>query len=868
MLALLFIASLRPSIAQLQEPLSKSYQGEPLVQVLSDLESELKVQFFYKQEWLDGKTVTRKFAGESFSEVLKEIFYKTGLSYEIINDRLIILINEAARSTVPDYTIEGYVKDANTEKIIENATVYFKELETGVVSDFDGFYSTKIPAGRYTLVIKSIGTIDRVMPLILDRDTTLDVSVFDKTIELEGIIVSGQAIDENVKGVNSGMTTLDIKSIKTLPTFMGELDISRIVSTLPGVTSVGEGATGFNVRGGNIDQNLILLDDIPIYNSSHLLGFFSIFNPEMVGNFTLYKGTVPATHGGRSSSLLTVEQQVSNKRDFQIEGGVGPVVNKVKVDVPIVKDKTGLLLAARTANPTWILRQFKNNSLSNSSADYYDVNFKIHHNASEKDVLSSSGYFSNDNFSFGGDSLYSYQSRGLSVRWNHFFNFKLSTSLTGFYSQYIAELEDVDDEFGFRFSNGIRNIGLNANASYFLNDNMVVDIGFNTNLYKFDLGERDPSGQSALAPIIIPEEQGLESAVYMHSEITLSEKLSVNAGLRYSMFTNIGPIDEYVYNPNAARNPSSIIDTVSRGDGEFIRTFSGFEPRFSFNYLLSPQTSLKGGYSINRQYIYLFSNSTASLPTDIWKPVDNNIEPQVSHQYNLGIFRNFKDNKFEASAEVFYKDITSITEVQTGTEILLNETLAADLLDARGRSYGLEMLLKKKIGKSTGWVSYTYSRSERQVVSRFVEEQVNEGDYFFADFDRPHNLNFIWSLKPSRLWSISTNYVFTSGRPVTVPEAGFVYDGVRIFSYTERNNFRIPDTHRLDLSFTLSGSYKRDRKWENSFTLSFYNVLGIRNPYSVYVSAVDNTKPRAFKLTVLGAVFPSFTYNFKFNAKK
>ncbi|MFT4738599.1 MAG: hypothetical protein ACJAZM_001026 [Cyclobacteriaceae bacterium] len=839
---------------------------------LARIKSTYNIAIYYQDEWINDVTVPSFKPSSSLRQALSELLLTTSLSFDILDDAMVILLNGSAKQILPEYTLSGQLIQEENETPIIGATVLLKQLSDGSSTDVNGNFSITAPMGNYQVVIKSVSTIDKVLDIDLTSDTTIFVRVFDKTVQLDGVVVTGQAIDKNVTSANAGKIVLDLESVKTLPAFMGEVDIAKVIQTLPGVSSIGEGTSGFNVRGGNIDQNLILFDNIPIFNSSHLLGFFSVFNPDVVGNFTLYKGSMPANYGGRLSSLLDVTQKIPDKEQVVFIGGIGPVNNRAQLEIPIISGKSSLMIGGRYANPALVLNSFDRQSIAQSSAAYGDLNLKYHHNISENDVISFSSYLSTDRFSFSGDTTYQYAVDGFSLAWNHKYNNNLTSNLVAFYSDYRAKLINDEPLSANTTGTGITNYGLTANFTYYFSDKLVVDAGVNLNMYNISPGSITPSGNSGIRDVEFGNELALETGTYVNAEYKLSPRVSMVGGLRYSTFSNIGSGDEPLFDPDLPRTESSITEIISYDPGSFVRTFGGLEPRFSLNVLLNQSTSFKASYSLNRQYIHLFSNATASLPTDVWKVSDRNVMPQIGHQYSAGFFKNWAGNMYETSAEVFYRDIAQLTELRTGAPVLMNEFLEKDLLAGEGRAYGLELYVKKQIGRVNGWVSYTLSRTERLVDSDFISETINQGNYYAADFDSPHNLNISSNIKLSRLWTASWNFVYQSGRPVTLPQSSFRYtvNNDRYYTYIDRNNFRIPDTHRLDLSVTLAGSNKRNSPWENSFTFSVYNVYGRDNPFSVFVNNIDanNSIPRVFQLAVLGSAFPSFTINFKYKGTK
>lgn len=848
--------------------ITENFNNAPLEGVISILKEKYDLIFFYKQEWLEEEKVSLNLKDQDLKNALSAIFDKRKITFELLDSKtVLLLLNNFEQKEVnrPITTLSGKVRITFTEQPASNITVYISELQKGALTDENGNYSIEVPVGTHKILFSSLSHLDETYDVNVSLEkNTFDVELFEKKLELDNIVISAESIENNISSTETGKVVMTVNSIKNLPTFLGEVDISKIIKSLPGVQSVGEGASGFNVRGGNLDQNLILMDGFPIFNSSHLLGFFSVFNPDLVNTFTLYKGSIPSRFGGRISSVLEVNLKSPDDKKFKVQGGIGPVASKFYTNIPLIKDKAAISVGTRLGYPTWIIQRFKDENVQDNSAGYFDINLKYQHKLSKNDILDVSTYFSNDNFGFGSDSTFNYSTRAFSANWSHTFSNKLSSKLTAYMSDYDASLDDRTEAFEAFFENGVTSLGGKVDFLYEVNNSLSFNSGVDFQKYDFSPGQYAPTTDiSAVAPQDIANQEAFESALFIDSKIKLNTNFSVSAGLRFSQFFNTGPANEVVFDPNQPRSAVSIIDTLVNSDGIY-RTFTGLEPRLSSVLKVNASTSFKASYTRTFQYVYLLSNSTATLPTDIWKPSDNNIRPQKADQFSLGIVKSLNDNTYQVSVDAFYKDIAETSEVALGGEVLLNDLLVSDIQNAAGRAYGTELFIQKAKGKITGWMSYTLSRSEKRIVSNFNESTVSKGDYFLSNFDRPHNLNLSATWKASRLWTIAANFVYSSGRPVTLPTSSFGFNGVRVFTFTERNNFRVPDTHRLDFSATLEGSNKRDRKWDHSFTFSIYNLYSRRNPFSVYFKAVDNTKPRTFRLAVLGSIFPSFTYNFKF----
>lgn len=857
--------------------ITTDFTNSSLVDIVDHLEGTYNLKFFYKEEWLKEVIIPQYHVTDvSLEKAIQELFKKTALAFQIFDGNYIFLFDSENLASVSNevipvpITLTGNVVLANTKAPAPNIAVYIDDLKISTVTNEKGYYTIEIPSGIHTVMFRSLEFLEEKYTLnFSNSNNKLNVNLFEKNRQLEEVIITGGALRENLTSIDVGRIQLNIKTFKKLPTFLGEIDVTRVIKSLPGVQSVGEGSADFNVRGGNRDQNLILLDDIPIYNSSHLLGFFSIFNPDLISDFSLYKGSIPANYGGRLSSVLNVNLKNPNFKDFELDGGLGFVSNRLSVNVPINK-KNALRIAGRYSNPTWILKKVKDKDIRRSSALYYDFVFKYKYLLNDKNSFDLSVYNSYDESNFAGSNVgFNYENLGASLKYVHSFSEKTSSLVKFSFIDYKASsLDNQNIELKSIFKMGISNVGAHIDVDHQINENTLINGGFETKYTQYNIGQTLPGDQeSGIEESSIPEEQSLESAAFARAEFKLLERLKISAGLRFSIFHNIGSIDEYVFDPNRSKSITSVTDTLRSSSGEFIRSFSGLEPRFSATYLLKEEVSLKFSYARTRQYEYLFSNSTSSLPVDIWKPTDNNIPVQIADQISVGLVTKFKEDMFDLSTDIFYKNVSKTAILEIGSQAIGNELLVSDVINAEGNAYGWEVLFRKVRGDLTGILSYTYSVSRRRIVSELPNLSISNGDFFRSDFDSPHNLSLSANFKTSKILTFSANFVFNSGRPVTIPTSSFVSDNLRVFSITERNNFRIPNTHRLDLSMTIEGGYKKNKRWESSWTVSIYNVYGQKNPFSVFLRAENNTSPRLFKLSILGTAFPSVTYNLKLNPK-
>ena len=861
-LLLVFLGGCLHCAAQDTKSITETYQGRPLRAVLEQISRDYQLDIYYKTEWLRDITVTASIDQKPPIQALNVILQPTSITVEQLAPDVFILFSQSA-PIARDYevTLQGRVTDGQTGDPIPSALVGIPEMGLGATTDEQGNYTLLAPANTYIISATALNWSGTRLVLEMYANKRQDFELFSETVELDELVVSAEASEENLINTNTGRVVLQLESIRKLPALLGEVDITRIVQSLPGVQSVGEGSSGFNVRGGAIDQNLVLMDGIPILNSSHLLGLFSVFNPDLIDNFTVLKGNIPAEYGGRASSVISVDLQEPDTEAFSLSGGVGPVSNKLSMNVPVTED-FALRLGGRYSNPTWILKSVRDPEVRNTAASFADANLKARYQVNDKNVLGLSSYWSDDFYDLGQDSIFRYNTAAISGEWIQTISESWYTTVEAYWTRYDADLTDEDPIQGFEFENGLTTTGLKAQVNYAQSESLDIHGGVDLKWSDYRLGTVTPTGDSFISANEFGEETSLELAFFGEVSYQLTERLKFSAGLRYSSFFRHNVDGQLVFDRDAPKSQFTVLDTLN-ADG-LRNLYNNWEPRLAFSYRLDQQSSIKGSLTRAVQYEHLFSNSTASLPTDLWRPSSENILPQIADQISIGFFRNFSKNQWEASFEVYYKRLPQINVMRTGANVMQNETLDADILAGNGRSYGFEAFIKKSAGKLTGWVSYTLSRTENRVQNTFREDQINGGDYFLADFDRPHNLNISGSLRLARLWTMSANFVYFTGRPVTVPVSSYQLNGLRLLTINERNNIRTPDTHRLDLSWTLEGSNKRNSRWQNSFTFSLYNVYGRNNPFSVFVTAVNNVSPQTFQLTVLGNVIPSFSYNFKF----
>ncbi|SHO65221.1 TonB-dependent receptor [Algoriphagus zhangzhouensis] len=865
----------------------QDYKDTPLSEVLLNLESKKGAQFFYKDDWgieaflLNGEKGQDALIGindllETYGYSLIEykglfvIVNQEGLEsyqYEFweendinLDQYKIIGSGKPENSNLP-VVVKGSIKDASEGEPLIGASIQVLDSSQGVVTDIDGNFELPLVPGKYKLMAQYAGYEAQSIPVQVINEGELEVELFNQTLKLEEVTISARSQEITVSEKIAGREILDIAVIKSLPTFMGEVDPVKSLISLPGVSSVGEGTAGFNVRGGDPGQNLLMMDEAIIYNSSHLFGFFGAFSPDMIRDVELYKGGGPANYGGRVSSVLNVNLRNGNAKEYEVAGGIGLISSRLSLEGPLNKDKTSFILSGRTSYPNWMLKQMKDPDLYQSAAGFYDVNLKVNHTIDENNVLTFSGYLSDDNFEFASDTAYVWKTKAAIAKWSHRFNSNFLMQTNFVVSDYKSNIENNQENFGFDYTSGIKNYQGKIDFSYSIGAAHKLDFGISSLHYSFDNGTFEPGVQNSNAEAIyIPQESALESAVYFNDEFSISPKVSLVYGLRVSNYLTLGGT-YYEFDPNSPKSPSSIIDTLTYQNGEVAKTNFGIEPRVSFRWLITPSSSFKASYYRTNQYIHLISNTAAISPVNYWKSSGYNLDPSISDQYTLGLFKNWNDNLFEISVEGYYKWIQNVVDYKNAATILLNETLDADLVQGKGKAYGVEFMLRKNRGKLTGWLGYTYSRSLRQFnESPFDEEIINEGVFFPSNYDKPHDVSVVMNYKFSRRFSMNMNFAYSTGRPITVPVSKFQYeDFLSILNYSDRNQYRVPDYHRMDLAFTLKSGLKKDKKVDGEWVFSVYNVYSRRNPFSVYFTQRGN----AFQLSVLGSAFPSISYNFK-----
>ncbi|MEM6396158.1 MAG: TonB-dependent receptor [Bacteroidota bacterium] len=767
-------------------------------------------------------------------------------------------------------TLSGYVRDADNGETLIGATVQVKGTSLGTITNEYGFYSLSLEPGNYDFVASYIGFANTEFSEDISlQNIQRDIELSAEGTLLEEVVVSAVEENANVTDLQMSVEQLQMSTLEKLPRLLGETDVLRSIQLLPGVTTVGEGAAGFNVRGGSIDQNLVILDEAPVYNSSHLFGFFSVFNPDAVKSVKLYKGGIPARFGGRLSSILDVRMREGNSKKFQAQGGIGTIFSRAAIEAPIVKDKASFLLAGRRSYID-ILAAPVLNDLGDIKLNFYDLTLKTNYRAGEKDQFFLSGYIGRDVFQFGAGAGFNWGNRTATFRWNHLFNDRLFSNFTVYYSNYDYELNFGDDEEDvFDWNARIINLSAKPEFSYFINPDNVLRFGGQTIYYEFQPANASSVNVGEEIDFSLQQQYALESSLFVENELKVGSSLQLNYGLRLSHFAYLGGRDVYTFGEESLQGLGRpLIDTEFVPSGEVVEDWINLEPRLAVQYQLNSKSSIKASYNRTTQYIHLLSNTAASVPLDIWTPSTNNIDPQLADQVALGYFQNFQDNTYEFSAEVYYKDFQNSIDYIDGADLLLNEFVEGQILTGEGRAYGLELMLKKTTGRLSGWVNYTLSRTENRVIG------INDDEYYPNRFDQPHNFSITGFYDLSRRVSLSASFIYTSGTPISLQNSGYYQQGIFIPNNdgNARNDFRIPDYHRLDLSLTLARNPDKPKKrWTGEWVFGVYNLYARRNAFSIYGSQGDERLPQnavvdaeAIRFSVVGSIIPSVSYNFKF----
>ncbi len=899
------------------------YQDIPFTRFVQEIESVTPYHFYYDPREVDSLSVRISVEKEPLSSVLEQVFQAAGGGLHFAIDGSSVYISsgdalqvdlppdffQSSSDTVPRLTenpveeapeiqapekpqerqgneiavenklfavglrtnhlkkgqavIAGYVRDGKTGKTVSGAVISTSDPKAVAVTDQNGYYSITLPRGRHTLHLRAIGFFDTRRQAMLYSSGRLDINLEERVIPLKVIEVNAEK-SRNVKSTQMGMEKMSIQAIKQIPAVFGEVDILRAVLALPGVLSTGEASTGFNVRGGATDQNLVLFNGNTIYNPSHFFGFFSAFDPDVVKEVELYKSNIPARYGGRLSSVLKVTGQEGNKKQFKGAAGIGLLTGKVYLEGPLVKDKTSFIAGVRSTYSDWLMKYLPK-AYQKAKASFYDGSLELSHKIDDKNDLTLTGYLSQDHFNLASDTMYSYQNRNVNLKWNHLFNDRMYGIFSAGYDHYRYQLSSEENKVNaYQLSFGINQYHINADFTDVVNNSHTLNFGISSILYKLSPGDYLPVGKGSLVHADrLEEEQALESALYLEDHFTISSRLALDLGIRYSLYNYLGPQTVFTYPADAPREVSTIRDTLHYGSGKFIKTYQGPDFRAALRYLLPGNASVKVSFNSMHQFIHMLSNTAIISPTDTWKLSDYNIKPQRGYQISLGLYKNFKNDAIEMSVEGYYKRMKNYPDYKSGAVLIMNHHIETDLVNTKGLDYGIEFMIKKTFGKLNGWMSYTWSRALLKMDDPRAVEQINGGDYYPASFDKPHSFNFIGNYRLSHRFSVSLNFVYATGRPITFPIGMYDYDHSGRVLYSDRNQYRIPDYLRTDLSLNIEGNAKVHQTTHNSWTLGVYNLWGRKNPYSIYFVS-DDGNIKGYKLSIFGSAIPFVTYNIRF----
>lgn len=753
----------------------------------------------------------------------------------------------------PKHTVNGTIRDKQTGETLIGANVKLTKLAgLGTVSNAYGFYSITAEEGSYTLVVSFAGYVNDTIALNLTQNKELNIALVPYRSQLEEVVVSTRKKNENITKAVMGVQKLSINEIKNVPVIFGEKDVLKTIQLLPGIKSAGEGNSGFYVRGGSSDQNLILLDEATVYNASHLLGFFSTFNSDAIKDITVYKGGMPAEYGGRLSSVIDIKTNDGSNQKFGMSGGIGLISSRLNAEGPIVKNKGSFNISARRTYADLFLALSKDSSIKNNKLYFYDLNGKANYKLNDKNRLFLSIYNGRDNLGFGRTFGIDYGNTTATLRWNHIYNTRLFSNTSLIYTNYNYKIKITAGNNNLLITSKIRDFNVKQDFQYYVNGTNKVNFGLDFIHHNLVPGSVTATQQSSFNNTELQTKYSIESALYVSHEWSATEKLNLTYGLRVSMFNALGPGNFYSY--DAAGN---VKDTTTYNNGQIVKTYVNLQPRFATSYKLNDRQSIKLSYSRNVQNIHLLSNSTSANPTDLYVGSSNNIKPEIADQVSVGYYQNFKENAYEFSAEVYYKALQNQIDYKNGAELRANENVESQLLFGKGRAYGIELFFKKKYGKFNGWVGYTLSKTERQF------DQINNGAWYNATQDRTHELSVVGIYQASKKWTVSATFVYYTGNAVTFPSGKYNINGQTVFYYTERNGYRMPNYHRLDFGATLQG--KKTAKTDRSWTFSLYNAYGRENAFAINFQEDPNNaaKTQAVQTTLFRWV-PSVTYNFKF----
>lgn len=892
--------------------LGKAYPDLPFISLIQELEQEQGIRFIYQVDMLDSLRSPALPVGTSITEILEDVLKGSGLTYYTELNRVYIfegeeLITEfshfygkARENTstamadeqnqgdeqylitkgLPEKRnfligsreqaargrkslVRGHISNSKSGEALIGATIYVKETSAGTISDVNGDFELKLDPENYNIIVNHMAMKETEYGVTVLSDGLMNIELDENLIELEEITVTDER-RSNVKGMFMGYERISVKSMKEVPVVLGEKDVLKIVQLLPGVQNAGEGSAGFNVRGGSSDQNMFYINKISIYNTSHLFGFFTSFSPDIVSDFSLYKNNVPAKYGGRIASIFNISTRQGNKNNFFAQGGISPVTAHVSVEGPILKEKVSFVASGRSTYSDWILSRMNDYDLQNSSAAFNDFTLGFDAKINPNNHLNLFLYRSSDRFALSHKNEYKYSNKGASLSWDHNFSKTLSSDFSLSSSDYqfsTNDMNNVSEAYSHQYE--LRHTEARADFLLLKLDGHRIDFGANAILYNLNRGDILPYGpESARLPVELGKEQGIENGFYLSDEFKLFPRLDLLLGLRFSYYAQLGPAEINHYEEGQPRDQYSFMETTYLEQGDIVKSYSGLEPRAAVNYMLGANSSLKASYSRLKQYIFLMSNTIAIAPNDQWKLTDYHISPSVADQISLGYYQDTRDPGLNISVEVYKKWVSGIVEYKDGADFISSEPIETQVLQGFQNSRGVEFMVRKHDKRLTGWVSYAYSRSTITIDGKYDEEKINGGNTYPSNFDKPHSLNLVANYRLSKRWSVSSNVVYSTGRPVTLPVATYYAEDRPYLLQSSRNAYRIPNYFRIDLSVNLEGNLKKNKFAHSFWMLNIYNLTGRENAYSVYYEVSDD-QVNGYKLSIFARPIVTISWNFK-----
>ncbi|MBN2349218.1 MAG: TonB-dependent receptor [Bacteroidales bacterium] len=895
--------------------ISGRFENTPFKKFVQEIEDHYHIQFFYRKEWITEITITASGDSLSLKNLLDENLSGKGLHYTFQYNKVFITQKAPLVTSLPEFklleenndslkeingengiteaeklylegrksgsvkilnignknlknpnkpaVIKGKIQDIETGEPLIGATVYFEELGKGAASDINGHFIISIFPGKYNVKFSSLGMEEVSYLVDVYSSGQLDIDLKKKLIAIDEVTIKANRYD-NLRGIQMGLEQLSIRSIKEIPVVMGERDILKVAQMLPGVQTVGEGSAGFNVRGSAADQNMFYINKVPVYNTSHLFGFFTSFSPDIVKSFSLYKSNIPAKYGGRLASIFDIISRQGNKKKFTARGGISPVTGHVAVEGPIKKDKSSFVISARSTYSDWLLSRINNPEIRNSDAFFYDLAANVNIEPDNKNLYKIFSYYSSDQFSFASTHKYKYSNQGASISWRHQYSSKMYSDFAAIYGSYYFKTSDHSTEqSAFTHAYQIDHYEIKSDITWVPMQNHMFTYGGNLIYYGLNRGEILPDGDESIRiPVYLGHENGIEGAFYLSDEYQVTSWLTLYGGIRYSYYGYLGPSTVYQYDNNAPIIAENIIDSIDFNRGEIVKFYSGPELRGALNLRTGQLSSVKLSYNRTRQYLFMLSNTIAISPTDQWKLVDYHIRPPVADQVALGFYKDLAGRNVSISAEIYYKSMNNIVEYKDGAEFLSAPNIETELLQGEQTAYGLELMAKKNEGRLSGWLSFSYSHSNILINGQFPWEKINEGISYPSNYDRPLAVNTVINYKINRRISLSSNLVYNTGRPVTYPITTYLYDGIENILYSSRNQYRIPDYFRMDISINLEGNLKARKVAHSYWMLNIYNLTGRKNAYSVYFQNEDG-EMKGYKMSIFGRPIVTLSWNFK-----